>query len=63
MATGLGVAVMRALEDSGRELGLDRIELHAQTHAVLFYRRLGYEPHGEEYIEAGIPHVLMDKPL
>lgn len=61
--TGLGVAVVRALEESGRELGLDRIELHAQTHALAFYQRLGYEPYGEEYVEAGIPHVSMDKAL
>jgi predicted GNAT family N-acyltransferase len=61
--TGLGVAVMRALEDNARELGLDRIELHAQTHALAFYQRLGYSPVGEEYVEAGIPHLSMDKPL
>ena len=60
---GLGVAVMRALEDNARELGLDRIELHAQTHALAFYQRLGYSPVGEEYVEAGIPHLSMDKPL
>jgi predicted GNAT family N-acyltransferase len=61
--TGLGVAVMRALEDNARELGLDRIELHAQTHALAFYQRLGYSPVGEEYVEAGIPHLSMDKPI
>ena len=61
--TGLGVAVMRALEDNARELGLDRIELHAQAHALAFYQRLGYSPVGEEYVEAGIPHLSMDKPL
>jgi predicted GNAT family N-acyltransferase len=60
---GLGVAVMQALEDNARDLGLDRIELHAQTHALAFYQRLGYSPVGEEYVEAGIPHLSMDKPL
>jgi predicted GNAT family N-acyltransferase len=61
--TGVGGAVVRALEQSGRELGLERIELHAQTHALSFYQRLGYRPHGEEYVEAGIPHLSMDKVL
>jgi predicted GNAT family N-acyltransferase len=61
--TGLGVAVMRALEDNARQLGLERIELHAQTHALAFYQRLGYQPYGEEYVEAGIPHLSMDKTL
>ena len=60
---GLGVAVVRALEDCGRDLGLERIELHAQTHALAFYQRLGYQPFGEEYVEAGIPHVSMDKEI
>jgi predicted GNAT family N-acyltransferase len=61
--TGVGAAVVRALEQSGRELGLERIELHAQTHALSFYQRLGYEPYGDEYVEAGIEHVSMDKVL
>jgi predicted GNAT family N-acyltransferase len=61
--TGLGVAVVRALEDCARNLGLERIELHAQTHALAFYQRLGYQPYGAEYVEAGIPHLSMDKPL
>jgi predicted GNAT family N-acyltransferase len=60
---GLGVAVVWALEDCGRDLGLERIELHAQTHALAFYQRLGYQPFGEEYVEAGIPHVSMDKEI
>jgi predicted GNAT family N-acyltransferase len=60
---GLGAALVRAIEERVRERGLAAVELHAQTRAEGFYRRLGYEAHGEEEMEAGIPHVWMRKPL
>ncbi|GAB2818131.1 GNAT family N-acetyltransferase [Actinocorallia aurea] len=40
--TGLGAALVRAVEDHARRAGLTAIELHAQTHAAGFYARLGY---------------------
>lgn len=61
--TGLGAVVMLAVEDRARELGLPILELHAQLSAEGFYSRLGYEAFGEEYLEAGIPHVSMRKTL
>jgi predicted GNAT family N-acyltransferase len=61
--TGTGSAVLRALEQRARELGLQGIELHAQVHAQRFYERLGYEAFGEQYLEAGILHVSMRKAL
>jgi ElaA protein len=36
--------------------------LEAQAHLVGFYRRLGFEITGGEYIEDGIPHVPMRRP-
>lgn len=35
--------------------------LHAQVHALPFYQRFGFEPRGETFDEAGIPHQLMTK--
>ena len=35
------------------------IELSAQTYLIKFYRELGFETKGEEYLEDGIPHILM----
>lgn len=61
--TGLGAVVMLAIEDRARELGLPILELHAQLAAEGFYARLGYEAFGDEYLEAGIPHVSMRKTL
>jgi predicted GNAT family N-acyltransferase len=60
---GLGVALVQAIEERARERGLRAIELHAQTYVREFYERLGYAAVGEEYLEAGIPHISMRKPL
>ncbi len=60
---GTGAALVRAAEDLARESGLERVELHAQTHALGFYERLGYSAHGEEFMDAGIPHLHMEHKL
>ncbi|MER7839917.1 GNAT family N-acetyltransferase [Streptomyces sp. NPDC096040] len=60
---GIGVALVRAIEDAARARGLRAVDLHAQTHALGFYERLGYEPYGPEYEEAGIPHRGMRRAL
>ncbi|MCY9782932.1 GNAT family N-acetyltransferase [Nocardiopsis sp. EMB25] len=61
--TGTGAALVRAVEDRARERGLTAVELHAQTHALGFYERLGYTAHGEEFLDAGIPHLHMVRHL
>ena len=61
--TGLGVALVAAIESRAAQRGLAVIALSAQTHAVGFYERLGYTAHGEEFDDAGLPHVWMTKPL
>ncbi|MFF4395786.1 GNAT family N-acetyltransferase [Streptomyces sp. NPDC001480] len=60
---GVGVALVRAIEDAARARGLTAVDLHAQTHALRFYERLGYEAYGPEYPEAGIPHRAMRRTL
>ena len=60
---GWGRRLMDAVEARARKAGFDRLTLHAQTHVRGFYERLGYEAHGEEFEEAGIPHVAMEKGL
>ncbi|MDQ2052544.1 GNAT family N-acetyltransferase [Natronolimnohabitans sp. A-GB9] len=56
---GIGRAVMDAVECEARAQGLESLKLHSQTRAAGFYRSLGYERRGEEFEEAGIPHVEM----
>ncbi|MCX5114242.1 GNAT family N-acetyltransferase [Streptomyces sp. NBC_00378] len=60
---GVGAALVRAIEDAARELGLAAVDLHAQTHALGFYERLGYEAYGPEFPDAGIPHRAMRRTL
>ncbi|MBZ9557388.1 MULTISPECIES: GNAT family N-acetyltransferase [Modicisalibacter] len=56
---GIGLALMREAIQAARDLGHASIELAAQTHALDFYRRLGFEAHGELFLDAGIAHRNM----
>ncbi len=56
---GVGSRLMEAAVGKARKLGMARVELNSQTHATRFYERLGFEVVGEEFAEAGIPHVRM----
>ncbi|MER6468340.1 GNAT family N-acetyltransferase [Streptomyces collinus] len=60
---GIGVALVRAIEEAARAHGLTAVDLHAQTHAMGFYERLGYEAYGPEFLDAGIPHRSMRRAL
>ncbi|MFQ6142979.1 GNAT family N-acetyltransferase [Streptomyces seoulensis] len=60
---GVGVALVRAVEEAARAHGLTAVDLHAQTHALGFYERLGYEAYGPEFPDAGIPHRAMRRAL
>ncbi|EPH41405.1 GNAT family N-acetyltransferase [Streptomyces aurantiacus] len=60
---GVGARLVAAIEDAARERGLHAVDLHAQTHALGFYERLGYEAYGAEFLDAGIPHLAMRKAL
>jgi len=60
---GHGAAIMREVEGVAAARDYARVVLHAQTRAAGFYDRLGYERVGDQFDEAGIPHVEMIKPL
>jgi YbgC/YbaW family acyl-CoA thioester hydrolase len=60
---GFGEQVLRALADVAARRGDRGIELHAQRTAREFYARLGFEPQGAPYEEAGIPHITMTRAL
>ncbi|NHM32995.1 GNAT family N-acetyltransferase [Neobacillus terrae] len=61
--TGAGQAVMNAIEAYAQENGIKKLKLNAQTHAIPFYSKLGYETVSEEFMDAGIPHKTMIKQL
>jgi len=58
---GIGGQVLQALLDEARRQGYGQLVLHAQTHAVDFYRKHGFAVEGEEFMEAGISHRLMTR--
>lgn len=60
---GFGGAVLAALIERARARGLRTVFLHAQTHAVDFYRRLGFVETGAPFMEAGIAHQAMRRDL
>lgn len=60
---GLGVKVVQALVEYAKQQGYPRVDLGAQTHAVDFYRKLGFTPYGDEFMEANIPHQAMEQML
>jgi YbgC/YbaW family acyl-CoA thioester hydrolase len=61
--SGVGRGVMEALMAAAHKRGDREVVLHAQRTAERFYRGLGFAPRGEEFEEAGIPHIEMARPL
>ncbi len=60
---GLGSKIVLSLIDEAIEKGYERVYLGSQKHAIDFYTKLGFQPYGEEFIEADIPHLSMEKRL
>lgn len=56
---GVGGAILAALLTAARKRGLPEARLNAQTHAEAFYARFGFEREGEEFPDAGMPHIHM----
>jgi predicted GNAT family N-acyltransferase len=56
---GVGGAVLRALMRAAPDYGFAHVVLHAQSRVANFYARHGFVAEGAEFLEVGIPHVLM----
>ncbi|SDK81743.1 Predicted N-acyltransferase, GNAT family [Modicisalibacter muralis] len=56
---GIGLKLMQAAIDCARAKGHREVLLDAQTHALAFYRRLGFQVYGGEFLDAGILHRSM----
>jgi predicted GNAT family N-acyltransferase len=61
--TGIGAALLQRLIDVAAGRGMRELRLHAQSDAVGFYARAGFEADGDEYLEAGIRHRTMRRAL
>lgn len=60
---GVGSRILSLLIAQARERGLSRVYLDAQLPALPFYRRYGFQAHGEVFEDAGLPHRRMDLAL
>ncbi len=60
---GVGRALLRRLVQEAQAQGMERLYLHAQTHATAFYEREGFSSEGEVFMEAGIAHRRMVRAL
>lgn len=56
---GVGSALLTALMAEAKRRGHTHAVLSAQTHAIAFYRRHGYDVASGEYMDCGIAHVDM----
>ncbi|TNG02461.1 MAG: GNAT family N-acetyltransferase [Gammaproteobacteria bacterium] len=60
---GVGTELLSEMEKEAIQRGMRSVFLHAQTSALPFYIRHGYDEEGEIFYEADIPHKLMRKQL
>lgn len=56
---GIGRAMMLKVLEEVSNRGIPKAILNAQTAAVRFYEKFGFQAHGKEFMDAGIPHVKM----
>lgn len=56
---GIGDLLLKLLLLKTFEYNPSRIRIHAQQAAADFYKRYGFAPDGEPFLEAGIPHIEM----
>jgi len=56
---GVGSRMLLALMQAARSRGDRLVRLNAQRRAEAFYARHGFVREGEEFLDAGIPHIAM----
>ncbi len=58
---GLGSLLMeKSIRAIQEKMSCERITMDAQTHAIRFYEKLGFEVKSDVFLEAGLEHVIMD---
>lgn len=61
---GTGTQLMKyAISELKSKTNCKKFIMDAQSHAISFYKRLGFIITSEEYLEEGIPHVDMELTL
>lgn len=61
---GLGKKMMQyLLQFAAQQKGVITARISAQTYAIAFYEKCGFAITSEEFIDAGIPHKMMERGL
>lgn len=60
---GVGTALLGWLIETAGARNMTECHMSAQSHALSFYSRHGFEVYGAEFLEAGIPHRHMRRRL
>jgi predicted GNAT family N-acyltransferase len=60
---GIASRLLAEAETHTLALGARRIALAAQIRALALYEQAGYSAYGERFAEAGIEHLMMEKPI
>ena len=58
---GIGASIMSFVENLARDKGYKCLMMHARNTAIGFYEKFGYKIKGQEFIEVGVPHHVMEK--
>ncbi|AFK04826.1 GCN5-related N-acetyltransferase [Emticicia oligotrophica DSM 17448] len=62
--SGIGKFLMKnSIEKTIELFGNEAIKIGAQSYLIKFYQSLGFELTGNDYIEDGIPHTYMIRPV
>jgi len=56
---GIGRKMIQTLMDYGRKNSITDFHVSSQVTAVGFYKKMDFEPFGEEFLEAAIMHINM----
>ncbi|MEK6685097.1 MAG: GNAT family N-acetyltransferase [Pseudomonadota bacterium] len=56
---GVGSAMLQRILEESSHRGMQKAMLNAQMAAIKFYEKFGFQVSGEEFMEAGIPHIKM----
>lgn len=56
---GIGSAMLQRILEESSHRGMQKAMLNAQMAAIKFYEKFGFQVSGEEFMEAGIPHIKM----
>ena len=58
---GIGSAILRDILKNAKELNMQSVFLHSQSKATKFYEKFNFSPEENEFLEANIPHIKMNK--